>query len=165
MSAQDRKLFFEQQIADLEHNQNQHQKLQANSNSNRAQNQNQAHNMFNVNANTSKPQSVYPTNENCNTISVNEILLKPGRQTRPKNIVVILRGPPGSGKSYVAKLIKQKEIEQGGDKSAPRILSIDDYFMIEDDIEEKCPKTGRKVSISLRELFWSSLPWTIFIQI
>lgn len=125
-------MFFEQQIADLEQVQKSHAKpkrLAANA----------------------KIQNVYPSHENSNTITVKEILLNPGRLTRPKNIVVILRGPPGSGKSYVAKLMKQKEIEQGGDKSAPRILSIDDYFMIEDDIEEKCPKTGRKVSVSLRE--------------
>lgn len=119
-------MFFEQQIADLEHVQKR-------------------------NATTAnRIQNVYPSHENSNTITVNEILLKPGRLTRPKKIVVIMRGPPGSGKSYVAKLMKQKEIEQGGDKSAPRILSIDDYFMIEDDIEEKCPKTGRKVCTSLR---------------
>lgn len=141
VSEQYRKKFFEQQIADLE------QVKKSNANSQR-----------------SRTQNVYPSHENSNTITVNEILLKPGRLTRPKNIVVILRGPPGSGKSYVAKLMKQKEIEQGGDKSAPRILSIDDYFMIEDDIEEKCPKTGRKVRISIREPFgvsrWSSFEFT-----
>lgn len=136
-------MFFEQQIADLEHVQK-----------NRAKPERPAN----------KVQNVYPSHENSNTITVNEILLKPGRLTRPKKIVVILRGPPGSGKSYVAKLIKQKEIEQGGDKSAPRILSIDDYFMIEDDIEEKCPKTGRKVSISFREKF-GLLDRTTFINI
>lgn len=63
--------------------------------------------------------------------------------SRPKRICIILRGPPGSGKSYVARLIKDKELEMGG--SNPRILSIDDYFIIENDYEEKCPKTGKKV--------------------
>jgi len=85
-----------------------------------------------------------PTNENRNTISVDEVLLNPGRQTRPKRICIILRGPPGCGKSHVARLIKEKELEMGG--ANPRILSIDDYFIIENDYVEKCPKTGKKVS-------------------
>lgn len=88
---------------------------------------------------------VFPSMENNNTIPIDEILFKPGRLTRPKNIVIIIRGPPGSGKSHVAKLIKDKEVEMGG--PTPRLLSIDDYFMIENDYEEKCPKTGRKVSV------------------
>lgn len=35
----------------------------------------------------------------------------------------------GSGKSYLAKALRDLEVENGG--SAPRIHSIDDYFMIE----------------------------------
>ena len=42
-------------------------------------------------------------------------------------IVVIIRGLPGSGKSVLAKKIKEVETENGG--SAPRILSMDDYFL------------------------------------
>ncbi|KAH8275049.1 hypothetical protein KR018_004855 [Drosophila ironensis] len=84
-----------------------------------------------------------PTNENSNTINVDELLLEPGRQSRPKRICIILRGPPGSGKSYMARLIKDKELEMGG--ATPRILSIDDYFIIENDYEIKCPKTGKKI--------------------
>ncbi|XP_037937290.1 putative uncharacterized protein DDB_G0282133 isoform X2 [Teleopsis dalmanni] len=84
-----------------------------------------------------------PTAENNNTISIDDILLPPGRETRPRKIVIILRGPPGSGKSHVAKLIKEKETEMRG--ASPRILSIDDYFLIENDYEEKCPKTGKKI--------------------
>ncbi|CAH1961530.1 unnamed protein product [Acanthoscelides obtectus] len=60
---------------------------------------------------------------------IDDILSPPGRFNRPPRIVIILRGPPGSGKTYLAKLIKDKEVEQGG--SAPRILSLDDYFMVE----------------------------------
>ncbi|XP_073830067.1 ZAP3 isoform X2 [Musca autumnalis] len=88
-------------------------------------------------------QMSIPTVENNNTISIEEILLPPGRDTRPKKICIILRGPPGSGKSYVAKLIKEKEKEMSGNN--PRVLSIDDYFLIENDYEEKCPKTGKKI--------------------
>lgn len=37
----------------------------------------------------------------------------------------------GSGKSYLAKLLRDIEVENGG--SAPRIHSMDDYFMTEVD--------------------------------
>lgn len=40
------------------------------------------------------------------TIDILDILNQPGRAKRPSQIVVILRGLPGSGKSYIAKLIK-----------------------------------------------------------
>ncbi|XP_046867351.1 probable cyclin-dependent serine/threonine-protein kinase DDB_G0292550 isoform X1 [Drosophila willistoni] len=89
------------------------------------------------------PEFCVPTNENFNTISIDEVLIQPGRLTRPKRMCIILRGPPGSGKSYVVRLIKDKEVEMGG--SNPRILSIDDYFIIENDYDEKCPKTGKKI--------------------
>ncbi|XP_046625252.1 uncharacterized protein LOC124307531 isoform X1 [Neodiprion virginianus] len=77
-----------------------------------------------------------------NYTMVDDILFQPGRQTRPPKIVIILRGPPGSGKSFVAKLIKDKEVEQGG--SAPRILSLDDYFLVEKEKETK-DDNGKKV--------------------
>lgn len=51
-------------------------------------------------------------------------------------------GPPGSGKSYLAKLIRDKEAEHGG---TVRIMSIDDYFMQEGEVEERDPATGKMV--------------------
>lgn len=45
-----------------------------------------------------------------------------------------MRGLPGSGKSHVARLIKNKETEVGGPGKV-RILSIDDYFTSEHDGE------------------------------
>lgn len=94
-----------------------------------------------------------------NLTMVDDLLCPPGRLTRPSKIAIILRGPPGSGKSYVAKLIKviivifkiivyvfkdfdvliaisssqDKEVAQGG--CAPRMLSIDDYFLVEKDLK------------------------------
>ncbi|KAG7197378.1 hypothetical protein KM043_018484 [Ampulex compressa] len=79
-----------------------------------------------------------------NCTMVDDLLCPPGRQNRPPKIAIILRGPPGSGKSFVAKLIKDKEVEQGG--SAPRILSLDDYFLVEKEIESK-DDNGKKVII------------------
>lgn len=80
-----------------------------------------------------------------NTISIDDILLNPQRKTRPNRIVVIMRGIPGSGKTFLAKLIKEKEVEMGG--SAPRIMSIDDYFMVEKEVTEVCPETKKSVKV------------------
>lgn len=41
---------------------------------------------------------------------IEDLLNKPGRFNRPPRIVIILRGPPGSGKTFLAKLIKDKEV-------------------------------------------------------
>lgn len=41
---------------------------------------------------------------------IEDILNSPGRFSRPPRIVIILRGPPGSGKTFLAKLIKDKEV-------------------------------------------------------
>ncbi|KAL3366698.1 hypothetical protein AABB24_011419 [Solanum stoloniferum] len=63
------------------------------------------------------------------------ILKHPYRATRPDHLVVILRGLPGSGKSYLAKMLRDLEVENGG--TAPRIHSMDEYFMTEvDKVEE-----------------------------
>ncbi|XP_047508220.1 uncharacterized protein LOC125051733 isoform X3 [Pieris napi] len=75
-------------------------------------------------------------------VMIDDILEEPGRSMRPEKIVIILRGPPGSGKSYLAKLIRDKEAEHGG---TVRIMSIDDYFMQEGETEEKDPITGKIV--------------------
>lgn len=42
--------------------------------------------------------------------------------------------PVGSGKSYLAKALRDLEVEIGG--NAPRIHAMDDYFMIE--VEKVC---------------------------
>ncbi|XP_028178398.1 YLP motif-containing protein 1-like isoform X1 [Ostrinia furnacalis] len=75
-------------------------------------------------------------------VMIDDLLEAPGREMRPEKIVIILRGPPGSGKSYLAKLIRDREAEYGG---AARIMSIDDYFMQEGEVEEKDPVTGKIV--------------------
>ncbi|CAN4099356.1 unnamed protein product [Withania somnifera] len=68
-------------------------------------------------------------------IDASHILKHPYRATRPDHLVVILRGLPGSGKSYLAKMLRDLEVENGA--TAPRIHSMDDYFMTEvDKVEE-----------------------------
>ncbi|XP_060772170.1 YLP motif-containing protein 1 isoform X3 [Neoarius graeffei] len=83
------------------------------------------------------------------TKNVDDILKPPGRATRPDRIVVIMRGLPGSGKSHLAKLIRDKEVEFGG--APPRMLGLDDYFMTEVEKEEKDPDTGKRVKTKVLE--------------
>ena len=60
-------------------------------------------------------------------IDVRDLLQGEKRAQRPKRIAVLLRGLPGSGKSHAARAIRDVEVASGGE--APRILSIDDYFV------------------------------------
>ncbi|XP_026197428.1 YLP motif-containing protein 1 isoform X2 [Anabas testudineus] len=81
--------------------------------------------------------------------NIDDILKPPGRLTRPERIVIILRGLPGSGKSHVAKLIRDKEVDCGG--APPRVLVLDDYFMTEVEKVEKDPDTGKRVKTKVLE--------------
>lgn len=87
---------------------------------------------------------VAPVQGDPNLISVEKLLLNPDRKRRPRKILILLRGLPGSGKTHIARLIKDKEVEMGG--SPPRILSIDDYFTTETDEVSTCPKTGKDIN-------------------
>ncbi|XP_072895341.1 uncharacterized protein ylpm1 isoform X2 [Hemitrygon akajei] len=81
--------------------------------------------------------------------NVDDILKMPGRQSRPDRIVVIMRGLPGSGKTHVAKLIRDKEVDNGG--AAPRVLSLDDYFMTEVEKVVKDPDSGKRIKKKVLE--------------
>uniref|UniRef100_A0A3B5AEX1 YLP motif-containing protein 1 n=1 Tax=Stegastes partitus TaxID=144197 RepID=A0A3B5AEX1_9TELE len=81
--------------------------------------------------------------------NIDDILKPPGRLSRPERIVIIMRGLPGSGKSHVAKLIRDKEVDCGG--APPRVLVLDDYFMTEVEKVEKDPDTGRRVKNKVLE--------------
>jgi len=63
------------------------------------------------------------------SVMVDSILSRDADVTRPPKIVVILRGVPGAGKSHVAKLIKDKEVEFG--REQPRTMCLDDYFEVD----------------------------------
>lgn len=58
--------------------------------------------------------------------SIKEILNYPARLVRSRQIMIILRGAPGSGKSHLAQLIKRKEKEMKNEDV--RVLSINDYY-------------------------------------
>jgi len=76
---------------------------------------------------TPKPEPEPPKPK---VLEAKEVFLKPGRESRPDRICVILRGLPGSGKTYVAR--KLRDIEKAApDGLQPRILSLDDYFLTE----------------------------------
>ena len=66
-------------------------------------------------------------------LQVDDLVHPPGRYMRPPKIVIILRGLPGSGKSFVAKNIKNQESSYGSE--APRILALDDYFECDGEYE------------------------------
>ncbi|XP_010459297.1 PREDICTED: YLP motif-containing protein 1-like isoform X3 [Camelina sativa] len=84
----------------------------------------------------------------CKVIDVSHLLTPPHRSTRPEHFVIILRGLPGSGKSYLAKLLRDIEVENGG--SAPRIHSMDDYFMTEVEKVEESDSTSSSSGRSKR---------------
>jgi len=63
-------------------------------------------------------------------VDAKDVFFKPGRESRPDRVCVILRGLPGSGKTHVAQ--KMRDIEKAApDGLQPRILSLDDYFLTE----------------------------------
>lgn len=85
----------------------------------------------------------------CTIVPIEDLLMKPGRFQRPSKICFVMRGLPGSGKSYLARMIKDCEVKQGG--QAPRVLSLDDYFLVETEEREPDPKTGRPVLVTKSE--------------
>eukprot|EP00124_Ichthyophonus_hoferi_P000205 Ihof_evm12s7 gene=Ihof_evmTU12s7 len=78
-----------------------------------------------------------------------DLLRNPGRSKRPEKIVFVMRGLPGSGKSYCAQLVRAIELEHSA--PPPRILSIDDYFLTEVEMEEPDPETGKTKKVKKME--------------
>lgn len=89
-----------------------------------------------------RPMPPPPPPPKIEVTTVEELFDDPGRSSRQSQFVIILRGPPGTGKSHVAKLLKEKEVEHNG--VAVRILSLDDYFLTEVDSTNMDHVTGKK---------------------
>ncbi|KAL1450763.1 hypothetical protein WDU94_003088 [Cyamophila willieti] len=83
-------------------------------------------------------------------IAIDDLLESPGRNTRPDKIALFLRGPPCSGKSFVARIIKEKEAANGGERNL-RILSLDDYFMTSEVEKEILDERGQKKRVKTFE--------------
>ena len=60
-------------------------------------------------------------------VSAEDLFFHPGRSRRPLRLVVVLRGPPGCGKSAAARKLREAELAAGAE--APRTHSIDEYFL------------------------------------
>ena len=72
-------------------------------------------------------------------VVVDDLIHLPGRYMRPPKVVIIFRGLPGSGKSFVAKNIKSQEASYGSE--TPRILALDDYFECDGEVSKMMIET------------------------
>ena len=89
---------------------------------------------------------------------IDSLISSPGRSSRPPKIVIVLRGLPGAGKSHLAKLIKEKETEQGGEQ--PRTMSLDDYF----DVDGKVCMLFRRIYVSNHFSMSMIQRWKTYIE-
>ena len=90
--------------------------------------------ILNISESNNQVKDTKPPEPQGEKITIDDLIKPPGRNSRPPKLVIILRGLPGAGKTFIVKHIKSQESEMGGE--APRILSLDDYF--ECDGEVKC---------------------------
>uniref|UniRef100_A0A2M4BA14 YLP motif-containing protein 1 n=1 Tax=Anopheles marajoara TaxID=58244 RepID=A0A2M4BA14_9DIPT len=94
-------------------------------------------------------------------IDIEDLLLPPGRLTRAPRICMLIRGLPGSGKSHLARLIKNKEQIFG---PSPRVLSLDDYFLVDKEVEEKDPVSGKMVKVARQEYEFDGEMEEVYVQ-
>ncbi|CAF1032187.1 unnamed protein product, partial [Brachionus calyciflorus] len=92
-------------------------------------------------------------------IKIENLLLKPHRDARAHKIVILLRGPSGSGKSFLANLIKQEEEKHVSSSDKPKCLSIDNYFITEQEAGNNKNKVMMKYEYdeSMNEAYQKSL--------
>jgi len=80
-------------------------------------------------------------------VDARDLFLEPGRRTRPGKLVVVLRGLPGSGKSSMAKRLKDLEARHRPGAPGLRVMSIDDYYTQETTETVTNPATGRPETV------------------
>ncbi|KAL1430793.1 hypothetical protein MTO96_014659 [Rhipicephalus appendiculatus] len=68
---------------------------------------------------TPEPPPPPPAPPEPQVVSVEDLLGLPGRESRPPLLCVVVRGPPGSGKSFLTRLLKEREMGAAG-SVAPR---------------------------------------------
>lgn len=88
------------------------------------------------------------------SIPIENLLKKPYRDIRPSKLAIILRGLPGSGKSYVTNLIKIEEEKHISNMEKPKVLSIDNYFLTE---QEQTINNSKKKQMVMTYEFDASL--------
>ena len=88
------------------------------------------------------------------TVKVADILKRPGRLKRPERIFIILRGLPGAGKTRVARTLRDIEVANGGE--APRVLSLDDYFLQEREVQKMDDDLGKEVTVTEMEYVYEA---------
>ena len=88
-----------------------------------------------------------------------ESILTEERTSRPGKIVIILRGVPGAGKSHLARLIKEKEVEMGGEQ--PRTMALDDYFECDGEYEYE-PEMEQSYRANLLKSFKKNIDAGLF---
>ncbi len=62
------------------------------------------------------------------------------------------RGLPGSGKSHVAKRLRDIEVEEGGEP--PRVHSLDEYFMTVSAVQQQRRGEGRSAALGCDRYNW-----------
>ena len=92
-------------------------------------------------------------------VMIDSLLTGEGRRSRPPKMVIILRGVPGSGKSHLAKLIKDREMEAGGEKV--RTMCLDDYFDV-DGMYEYEPEMEESYRASFLKSFKKTVDGNLF---
>lgn len=102
--------------------------------------------------NTSPPSKVPEFNwyNQEHIADIKDLLEEPSSQKRPQKIAIFIRGAPGSGKSYLANLIKRKELENGGEECVT-VLSVDKYFESDNYREIEPMKYERYIECKLDE--------------
>ncbi|EFJ39985.1 hypothetical protein VOLCADRAFT_100282 [Volvox carteri f. nagariensis] len=83
-------------------------------------------------------------------VDITRLIRPPHRATRPRKLLLVLRGLPGSGKSTLARKIREAELEAGAE--VPRLHSMDDYYMQEMEVEVVEEEGGRKKRRKVTEL-------------
>lgn len=94
------------------------------------------------------PEFNWYNKESC--VEIKELLEQPSSLNRAKKIIIFIRGAPGSGKSFLANLIAQKEIEHGN-RDNLKILSVDIFFEKEAYRECEHLKYEKYIESSLNE--------------
>ena len=103
--------------------------------------------------------SASPAKPSGTCVMIDSILTGEGRRSRPPKMVIILRGLPGAGKSHLAKLIKDREMEAGGEKM--RTMCLDDYFDV-DGIYEYEPEMEESYRASFLKSFKKTVDGNLF---